>query len=79
VGVRWNTVTAAALSAISGIDCTADDPVPTTPTRLPARSGSSWGQRLVHRSSPPKLSSPVMPGSIGTERHPVAITTKRAS
>ena len=36
-GVRWNTVTCAALRAISGIACTPDEPVPMTPTRLPAK------------------------------------------
>ena len=36
-GVRWNTVSCAACSAISGIDWMPDDPVPITATRLPAK------------------------------------------
>ena len=34
-------------AAISGIDWIPDDPVPTTPTRLPVKSTGSRGQRLV--------------------------------
>jgi hypothetical protein len=37
-GVRWNTVSCAACSAISGIDWIADEPVPITATRLPVKS-----------------------------------------
>jgi hypothetical protein len=45
--VRWNTVTCLAWRAISGIDCTPDEPVPITATRLPAKLTSSCGHRLV--------------------------------
>ena len=38
LAVRWNTVSCAASSAITGIACTAEEPVPITPTRLPAKS-----------------------------------------
>ena len=34
--VRWNTVRCAASAAMIGIACTAEEPVPITPTRLPA-------------------------------------------
>ena len=37
-GVRWNTVSCAAISAISGTTCTPLAPVPITATRLPVRS-----------------------------------------
>ena len=46
-GVRWNTVSWSASAAISGIDCTADDPVPITATRLPVKSTPSCGHVLV--------------------------------
>ena len=37
----------AASSAIIGIACTADDPVPMTPTRRPVKSTASCGQAPV--------------------------------
>ena len=43
-GVRWNTVSCCACSAISGIDWMADEPVPMTPTRRPVKSTPSCGQ-----------------------------------
>ena len=46
-GVRWNTNRCAAWRAISGIDWTADEPVPITPTRRPVKSTPSCGQRPV--------------------------------
>ena len=46
-GVRWNTTSSPACSAISGIAWIPDDPVPITATRLPVRSTPSWGQMLV--------------------------------
>ena len=42
--------------AISGIDCTPDEPVPITPTRLPANETGSSGQLPVWRHSPAKAS-----------------------
>ena len=38
-GVRWNTVSSAAWSAMIGIDWMPEDPVPTTPTRMPVEVG----------------------------------------
>ena len=35
---RWSTYRWSACSAITGIDCTPDEPVPTTATRLPVKS-----------------------------------------
>ena len=46
-GVRWNTVTSAAPSAMIGIACTAEEPVPSTATRFPRKSTSSCGHRPV--------------------------------
>ena len=43
-GVRWNTVTCAACSAITGIDWIAEEPVPTTATRRPVKSTPACGQ-----------------------------------
>ena len=47
LGVRWNTVTDFACFAISGIAWMPEEPVPITPTRLPVKSTSRWGQRPV--------------------------------
>ena len=60
-----------------GIDWMPEEPVPMTPTRLPVRSTPSWGQRLVKYTSPWKRSVPSMSTSLGTDRHPVAITYQR--
>ena len=43
LGLRWNTVRWPAVSAITGISCTAVAPVPMTPTRLPESSSGSRG------------------------------------
>ena len=45
--VRWNTTSRRACSAITGIDCTADEPVPMIPTRCPLKSTPACGQRPV--------------------------------
>ncbi len=74
LGVRWNTVSWSASAAISGIDCTADEPVPITATRLPVKSTPSCGQVLVKYTSPAKRSVPSMSGTFGIDRQPVAIT-----
>nr|WP_293244051.1 hypothetical protein [Panacagrimonas sp.] len=47
LGVRWNTVSRTATSAISGVDWIADEPVPITATRGTVKSTPSRGQRLV--------------------------------
>ena len=73
-GVRWKTVSCSARSAMIGIDCTADDPVPITATRLPVKSTPSWGQVLVKYTSPANRSVPSMSGTFGIDRQPVAIT-----
>ncbi len=73
-GVRWKTVSCSACSAMSGIDWTADDPVPITATRLPVKSTPSCGQVLVKYTSPAKRSVPSMSGTFGIERQPVAMT-----
>ena len=46
-GVRWNTVRCPACCAITGIAWIADEPVPITPTRWPAKLTGSCGQRLA--------------------------------
>ena len=65
--------------ATTGISCTPVEPVPMTPTRLPLRSTSSLGQRLVNSEVPAKVSIPAMSGSSGTERMPDAATTNGAA
>ena len=75
--VRWKTVSCAASAAITGIACTAEDPVPITPTRLPVKSTPSCGQRPVWCSSPANVSRPGIGGTRGTERQPVAMTGTR--
>ena len=42
--VRWNTTRWSACSAMIGIDCTPEEPVPMIPTRRPVKSTPSWGQ-----------------------------------
>jgi hypothetical protein len=46
-GVRWNSSRRSAVCAISGPTWMPDEPVPISPTALPAKSISSWGQREV--------------------------------
>src|SRR4029453_10193063 len=46
-GVRWNTVTCAACSAMTGIDWIPDKPPPMTPTRRPLNATPSCGHRHV--------------------------------
>ena len=55
-----------------------EEPVPITVTRLPAKVGSSAGQRLVRYCSPAKSSSPLKRGSMGAEIRPVAMMQNRA-
>ena len=73
-GVRWNTVSWSACSAMIGIDW------------MRRRAGADHGDALagevdavvrpllVKYTSPPKRSVPSMSGSFGTDRQPVAIT-----
>ena len=76
--VRWNTVRCAASCAMIGMAWTAEEPVPITPTRLPATSTPSCGHRPVWCSSPANRSRPGRSGIRGTERHPVAMIRKVA-
>src|SRR4051794_9694065 len=55
-----------------------DEPVPTTATRLPARSTEWSGQLLVQYSSPSKVSIPSNSGFFGRDRPPTAEITNRA-
>jgi hypothetical protein len=55
--------------------CTPVEPLPMTPTRLPARS-TVWSQRAECSTGPAKLSRPSMAGSLGVCRMPVAVTRK---
>ena len=63
LGVRWNTVSRAACSAITGMAWMPDEPVPMTPTRLPVKSTPSCGQAPVWYVSPAKRSRPGMSGT----------------
>ncbi len=49
-----------------------------TPTRLPVRSTSCLGQRLVNSDVPANVSIPAMSGSSGADRMPAAATTNGA-
>ena len=60
------------------MSCTPVEPVPMTPTRLPARSTPSFGQRLVNNDVPAKEAIPGMSGSSGADKIPVAATTNGA-
>jgi hypothetical protein len=61
-----------------GIDCTPDDPVPMTPTRLPVKSTPSCGQVPVWNVSPVNDSAPSIAGMLADDRQPVAMTTNWA-
>ena len=50
-----------------------------TPTRLPVRSTSCLGQRLVNSEVPANVSMPGMSGSSGADRMPAAATTNGAA
>ena len=77
--MRWNTVSALACSAISGIDWMADEPVPITPTRCPEKSTPSLGHSPVCQIGPLKSAMPSNGGLLAEERQPTAIMQKRAS
>ena len=77
-GVRWNTSTAVATLATSGTICAALAPVPTTATRLPARS-CSCSQRAEWKQGPAKVASPSMSGNDGVAKVPMALTSTSAS
>ena len=72
--MRWKTVRSAACSAMTGMDCTPDEPVPIRPTRSPLKSTPSCGQRAVWYDCPRKVSVPGISGSLLADRQPVAIT-----
>src|SRR5580692_4776825 len=78
LGVRWYTVSDSTSSARTGTTWTPLDDVPTTATRLPAKSTGSEGQSPVWWASPAKDSRPGTSGMYGIERTPVAATTNRA-
>ena len=54
------------------------EPVPMSPTRFPVKSTPSRGHVAVKYTSPSKPSRPGMSGAIGADRHPTAVTRKRA-
>ena len=75
LGSRWKTLTSAAHVAASATTCTALDPVPSTPTRRPARSRSS-GQAALWQITPEKPGpSRARTGMRGTLRKPTALIT----
>ncbi|MNV88912.1 hypothetical protein D3C71_1831570 [compost metagenome] len=49
------------------------EPVPITPTRLPAKLMGSCGQRAARSSWPWKRAMPGISGSLGTDSGPVAM------
>ena len=49
-----------------------EEPVPITPTRLPAKETGSCGQSPVWMHSPAKASIPGMSGLFGADRAPTA-------
>ncbi len=60
---------------MTGIDCTADEPVPMMPTRIPVKSTPSCGQWWVKYDGPRNFSVPGMSGAFAADRQPVAMTT----
>ena len=78
LGLRWKTVRWPAVSATTGISCTAVAPVPMTPTRLPARSSGSRGQSEVWKDGPRNASMPSIFGICGMDSGPTAVMSQRA-
>ncbi len=76
--VRWNTYRCSATAAISGATWMPVDPVPMSPTRLPAKSTPSCGHRAVWYQGPSNESSPGRSGTWNSDRHPAAETKYRA-
>src|SRR5262249_30448364 len=76
--VRWNTYRCSATAAISGATWIPVDPVPTRPTRLPAKSTPSFGHRPVWSQGPSTEPSPGRSGTWNSDRHPAAETKYRA-
>ena len=68
-GVRWKTVSCAALAASSGMTCTPLAPVPTTATRLPVRSMSASHCEVCIRS-PVKSVRPSISGYLAAPNNP---------
>ena len=76
--VRWNTVSSAACSAMTGMAWMPEAPVPITPTRWPVKSTGSRGHIPVCSERPAKLSAPLNSGTFAVDRQPTAVMTKRA-
>ena len=77
-GVRWNTCSCAATAAISGATWIPVEPVPISPTRFPAKSTPSAGQRAVWYQGPANVSRPGSDGTWYADRQPTAETRNRA-
>src|SRR5262249_51525068 len=78
LGLRWYTASDPTSFAIDWISWTPLDPVPTTATRLPAKSTGVVGHRPVWYCSPRKSSRSGTSGMNGIESTPVAATRNRA-
>ena len=76
--MRWNTVSVRACSAMIGINCTADEPVPTTATSRPLKSTGSCGHAAECSTGPANVLSPSKAGVLGADSGPIAVTMKRA-
>jgi hypothetical protein len=59
---------------MTGMICTPLEPVPTTATRLPAKSTGFVGHNPVWYDSPPNAARPGTSGKWGTDSTPVAVT-----
>ena len=76
-GDRWYSVRRATSGWIAGTTWTAEAPVPTTATRLPARL-SPGGHRDVWNRGPANVASPGTSGALGSASTPGAATTTSA-
>src|SRR6202035_5831990 len=76
--VRWNTYRCSATAAISGATWIPEDPVPTSPTRLPVKSTPSFGHRDVWYQDPSNSARPGRSGTWSSDRQPAAETRNRA-
>jgi hypothetical protein len=78
-GVRTNTFRCPTSSATVWTTWMPVAPMPTTPTRLPARSSGSFGQRPVWTILPLKLSCPGKTSVSGADSIPQQVTRNRVS
>src|SRR3546814_20380100 len=74
-GVRWNRSRWDTRSTSALVICTAEEPVPITPTRRPS-TGTSWSHRAQWNAAPAKETRTARSGTLGWWYKPVVVLTK---